>query len=151
MSRTCGCIMRMEFTNPTHERYPWAIEGTIKNLQKVNNFLIERELKGYLFGGCLDKKLPRKDIDIALETCLDPKSENRGYGTLGIDWWYLDENSSVFARNLNHILVMLDTRIQDYIQKESGLLLPKSCLEEDTNSLTRILYTQKQLKGGERK
>lgn len=156
MSSSAGCILlpRSEprawcrIETKRHEPYDWALPGTLENIARVDEFLKEREINGYLFGGCLDKRLPRKDIDVFLELNLDNSSDG-GYKTLGVDWWFKDYSEwGAVGENVNGIVARLPTSKENYLKKEAGgLLLPEYYLEEHPRSQpTKILYTSSELK-----
>jgi hypothetical protein len=163
MSPSIGCTLirqtapahRLEcrVEKQTHIPYDWALPGTLENLARVNEFLKEKQQAGYLFGGCLNKRLPRKDIDVFLEYELED-TKNKGYKTLGVDWWVKDySEGGAVGKNVNGIIARLPCQIRDYEANESGgLLLPKKYLQEHPRSqLVRILYTSsKELKGGKK-
>ena len=149
MENVCENIQKV------HEPYEWALEGTLENLKRVDQYLKEKDQWGYLFGGCISKKLPRKDIDLALEYYLDD-TPTHGYKTLGVDWWFLEEYRPFTAKNTNGIITKVSFSLQEYQRKEEGgIILPKNFIQVHPRSkLIKLLYPKtdlKELKGGERK
>ena len=138
-----------------HPPYEWALPGTLENLAKVNEFLKEKSRSGYLFGGCLNKRLPRKDIDVFSE--YDLEGPNCGYKTLGVDWWIREYSAGYdMGKNVNGIIAELGRSDKDYHFKDGGgLLLPKNyLLSYPKSNLTKLLYSKselQELKGGEKK
>lgn len=129
-----------------HEPYEWALPGTLENLARVNDFLKEKRKSGYLFGGCLKKRLPRKDIDVFIE--YDLEGPNCGYKTLGVDWWIRTYGAGYdVGENVNGIKVELGRSDREYHFKNGGgLLLPKDYLQEHPRSkLVRLLYSREDL------
>lgn len=144
--------IRCQTITKTHKPYEWALEGTLENLKIVDEFLKSENLRGYLFGGCLRKRLPRKDIDVMLY----PSSKNPAYKTLGVDWWYSENTSGPdpIITNVNNITTKLEEYNYNYGDKQDkGLLLPNKFIREHPRSrLVKLLYKFSdlhQLKGGE--
>ena len=137
----------------THDPYEWALEGTLENIGKVDEFLREKDIRGYLFRGCLEKELSRKDIDVLLEYCLEDTLE-KSYKILGVDWWYPESYRPMIGINVNGITTEVFRTRDHYQQKETGgLILPKKFIQENPKSeLIELLYSpsdSKQLKGGD--
>lgn len=122
----------------THEIYEWAREGTLKNLAYADRYLKVKGVTGMLIGGCIEKELPRKDIDIVIEP--NPKINYRDFG---IDWWIYNKRTKK-ARNLNGIIIRAE-RFESWARKNPpGLYISTyNCYKE----ISDLLF--KELKGGE--
>ncbi|MAG39728.1 hypothetical protein CMI41_02065 [Candidatus Pacearchaeota archaeon] len=160
MTPSAGCSMvcmpistprtklKCETKAQKHKPYDWAREGTIENLRMVNEFLIEKDMAGYLFGGCLTKRLPRKDIDVFVDYYLED-SEDKGYRTLGIDWWINNYERSFppEGENVMGIVIRLPFLCKEYQRKESGgLYLPKEFIKNHPRcQLTKALYSDTEI------
>ena len=142
-TNTPRLVLETKIISQKHEPYEWALPGTLENLGKVDEYLLQRGRVGYLFGGCLNKNLPRKDIDVWIEQDLDSPERNCGYKILGVDWWINPYPGASEAQNVNGIKVEMDRPDQNYAPKgRMGLLLPTGfIIEHPRSKLIKLLYS----------